>query len=233
MDTLFDRVYDCQICDNTFKSKQVRTSAIRPKSRDKDFHANYDGDNPTHYGVICCPYCGFTQFESDFKTKLSETDKEKIKKHISVRWHYQNYTLKRNLQQVLRIYMIALANYKVLGADFYTFGKIYLRLAWSYREAENQEEEIKYIKMALESFVNSYEKENHEDNDTRELEITYMIGELNRQIGNYKEAVNWYDKTINHPSAYKNQLIKKYAREQWTEASDAYRANNSKSGEGA
>lgn len=223
MDTLFDRVYDCQICDNTFKSKQVRTSAIRPKSRDKDFHANYDGDNPTHYGVICCPYCGFTQFESDFKETLSASDKEKIKQYISMRWHYQNFTLKRDLDQVVRIYMIALANYKVLAANFYTFGKIYLRLAWCYREMGQKDEELKYLQQALEAFTSSYEKENHEDNDTRELEITYMLGELNRQVGHFSEAVTWFDKTINHPSAYKNQLIKKYAREQWAEASEQFR----------
>ncbi|MDN5299101.1 MAG: uncharacterized protein PWP51_1654 [Clostridiales bacterium] len=223
MDTLFDRVYDCQVCDNTFKSKQVRTSAIRPKSRDKDFHAYYEGDNPTHYGIICCPYCGFAQFESDFKTKLQETDKEKIRKFISSRWHYQNFSLSRDLDQVIRLYMIALASYKVLGASYYTFGKIYLRLAWSYREAEDSANEMKYLAMAMEAFCDSYEKESHLENDMRELEITYMLGEINRQLGNYKEAVQWYDKAINHPSAYKNQMIKKYAREQWSEASDAFR----------
>jgi uncharacterized protein (DUF2225 family) len=225
MDTLFDRVYDCQVCENTFKSKQVRTSAIRPKSRDKDFHAYYEGDNPTHYGIICCPYCGYAQFESDFKQALTESDKEKIRKFISSRWHYQNFSLCRDLDQVIRLYMIALASYKVLGASYYTFGKIYLRLAWCYREAEDTENEQKYLGMSMAAFSDSYEKESHEGNDMRELEITYMLGEIHRQLGMYKEAVQWYDKAINHPSAYKNQMIKKYAREQWNEASEAFRVS--------
>jgi len=224
VDTLFDRKYACQVCDNTFKSKQVRTSAIRPKSRDKDFHAYYVNDNPTHYGVICCPYCGFTQFESDFKARISEVDKAKIRKNITSRWHYQNFCMARNYEQVIRVYMIAMANYKIIEASQYTLGKLYLRLAWCYREIEDEAQELKYIALASDAFTKSFKTEDNSDNVERELEILYILGELNRQLKKYEIAVAWFDKVMVHPEVFKNRLIKKYAREQWNLASEENRA---------
>jgi hypothetical protein len=224
MDTLFDREYACQVCDNTFKSKQVRTSAVRPKSRDKDFHAYYIGDNPTHYGVICCPYCGFAQFENDFKSKISEIDKAKIKKNITSRWHYQNFSLARSYEQVIKVYLIAMMNYKVIEASYYTFGKLYLRLAWCYREMKDETQELKYIELSSDAFTKSFETEDYSDKVERELEILYMLGELNRQLKRYDLAVTWFDKVLTHPEIYKNQLIKKFAREQWNLTSEENRA---------
>lgn len=225
---LFDRNYECQSCGNEFSSKQVKTSAIRTKERERDFHAYFSGESPMYYGVICCPNCGYAQFESDFKSKLSTTDRVMIQEHISSKWRPQNFSDKRDTMTAVKVHLIALANYRILKAKVATVAKLYLRLAWFYRELANEEEEQKYLKLALQAFVQSIETERYEDEDGKELETIYLVGELNRRLGEYKEAIKWFNKAVNHEYAYKNRMIKTYARDQWALCTEAYKEEKSK-----
>ncbi len=220
---LFDRSYQCPVCENEFKSKQVRTSAIRTKKREKDFHAYYSGENPARYGVICCPYCGYAKFESDFKEPLKLQERQKVQKHISAKWMYQNFCMERTLEQAIRVHLIALANYMLFPIDCYNLGKLYLRLGWFYRESQDHDNELKYIKMARDAYIKSFETESYKEREEKELEVLYLMGELSRQLKDYNEAIRWFSKTINHPIAYKNRLIKTYARDQWNLASEEAR----------
>ena len=56
----------------------------------------------------------------------------------------------------------------------------------------------------------------------KELEIIYLIGELNRQLGNFKEAIRWFEMVVRHEFAFKNRLIKNYAKEQWALSAEQY-----------
>lgn len=215
MSSLFDRSYICQVCGNTFTSKQVKTSAVRTKERKKDFHALFSGENPTYYGVICCPMCGYAKFENDFKQELDSSERAITEQTISRNWRTQNFCEERDTEMAIIVHKIALANYKVHSAKQSILGKLYLRLAWFNRELENTEESKRYIEMALSAFLSSYELEKFEETPEKEIEIIYLIGELNRQLGNYKDAVRWFDMTIKHEFIYKNRLLKLYAKEQW------------------
>lgn len=79
--------------------------------------------------------------------------------------------------------------------------------------------------MALEAFVTSYESEKLDSESGKEIETIYLIGELNRQLGNYQEAVKWFDMTVRHEFAFKNRLIVTYAREQWALAVEQHSDN--------
>lgn len=222
LNMLFDRQYTCPICENNFTSKQVKTSAIRAKERRKDFHTLFSGENPTFYGVICCPECGYAKFENDFKKEASTKCKETIKNTVSKNWKTQDFTQVRDLSAAIRVHMIALVNYTVLKEKQAIIGKLLLRLAWFNDELGNESETKRYVTLALEAFIKSYEQEKHEDAEEKELEIIYLIGELNRQLGNFKESVRWFDMVVRHEFAYKNRLIKNYAKEQWALAAEQH-----------
>ncbi|MDH8677222.1 DUF2225 domain-containing protein [Fusibacter bizertensis] len=222
MSALFDRSYTCQICGKDFTSKQVKTSAIRAKERKKDFHTIFNGENPTFYGVICCPNCGYTKFENDFKQEITAKCRDTVKNTITKSWKVQDFTKERDINAAIKVHLIALVNYNVLKEKQAIIGKLLLRLAWFYEEAGNTSENMKYVKLALDAFIKSFELEKQEDAEEKELEIIYLIGELNRQLGNYKEAIRWYDMVVKHEFAYKNRLIKGYAKEQWALAAEEY-----------
>ena len=218
--TLFDRQYTCPICENNFTSKQVKTSAIRAKERRKDFHTLFSGENPTFYGVICCPDCGYAKFENDFRKEATSKCKETINSTVSKSWKTQDFTQERDLSAAIKVHLIALVNYTVLKEKQAIIGKLLLRLAWFNDELGNEGETRKYVSLALEAFIKSYEQDKMEDAEEKELEIIYLIGELNRQLGNFKESVRWFDMVVRHEFAYKNRLIKNYAKEQWALAAE-------------
>ncbi len=222
MSALFDRQYICPICENSFTSKQVKTSAIRAKERRKDFHTLFTGENPTFYGVICCPKCGFAKFENDFKKEATAKCKETIKNTVSKSWKTQDFTVERDLSTAIKVHLIALVNYTVLKEKQAIIGKLLLRLAWFNDELGIESECIKYVTLALDAFIKCYEQEKQEDAEEKELEIIYLIGELNRQLGNFKESVRWFDMVVRHEFAYKNRLIKNYAKEQWVLAAEQH-----------
>lgn len=228
MSDLFDRNYNCSICGNQFTSKQVKKSAIKTKLRERDFHAYYSGASPVYYGVICCPNCGYAKFEKDFLEDISPAEKSIVKDLITKNWRYQNFCEERDLQNTIKVHLIALANYKILKASTNILGKLYLRLAWFYRELENQEDELKYIKLAIDSFQHSFENEKLDIDPEKEIEIIYLVGELNRRIGNYKEAIQWFSNVVNHEFAYKTRMIKGYARDQWELSAEAYKLEKAK-----
>lgn len=224
MSDLFDRKYQCPICENPFTSKQVKTSAIRAKERRKDFHTIFNGENPTFYGIICCPSCGYTKFESDFKQAVTLKQKETVKELISKNWKSQDYTGSRDLNSAIKVHLIALINYNLLKEKQAIIGKLLLRLAWFYDELGSEMDTKKYTELALNAFIKSYELEKREEDDEKELEVIYLIGELNRQLGNFKEAIRWYEMVVRHEFAYKNRLIKTYAKEQWALAAEEHNA---------
>lgn len=230
MSNLYDRHYVCPVCGFEFTSKQVKTSAVRAKERRKDFHTIFSGDNPTFYGVICCSKCGFTQFESDFKESVSPTNKEIIKMVVSKNWKEQDFNQDRSLQDAIKVHKIAMVSYMALKTKQSVIAKLMLRLAWFYDELGDENESLKYTKLALDAFVKSYETEKQEDAEEKELEVIYLIGELNRQLKNYKEAIKWYSMVVRHEFAYKNRLLKTYAKDQWALAAEEY--NQTKGQEG-
>lgn len=224
MSTLFDRQYVCPVCSNTFTSKQVKTSAIRTKERKKDFHTIFNGDNPTFYGIICCPNCGYAKFENDFKQDMPLKHVEVIKQTVTKSWKPQDFTGVRDVNAAIKVHLIALVNYTVLKERQAVIGKLLLRLAWYYEELNQETDNQKYVGLALDAFLKSYENEKIEGAEEKELEIIYLIGELNRQLGNYKDAIRWYEMVVRHEFAYKNRLIKNYAKEQWALAAESYNA---------
>lgn len=223
MSTLFDRKYTCPVCAGDFTSKQVKTSAIRAKERKKDFHTIFTGDNPTFYGIICCPNCGYAKFENDFKQPLTLKQVELVKHAITKNWKTQDFTGERDIHSAIKVHLIALVNYNLLSEKQATIGKLLLRLAWYHEELNMMDANKKYVGLALEAFTKSFELEKREDDeDGKELEVIYLIGELNRQLGNFKEAIRWYESVVRHEFAYKNRLIKGYAKEQWALAAEEF-----------
>lgn len=67
------------------------------------------------------------------------------------------------------------------------------------------------MKHALSSYIKVFENEGISGNDAR---LMYLIGELNRRIGAYNEAVKWFSKVINDKKIIDASMIRA-SREQW------------------
>ena len=57
----------CPVSGTRFSYIRVRTSAVRPVSRDSDFYVTYRTVDPTHYSIVVCPGCGFAAYHDEFE----------------------------------------------------------------------------------------------------------------------------------------------------------------------
>ena len=58
-DIIFDKTYNCPVCDSEFKSKMVKTGRVKLKSLDTDLRPQYLQADPLKYDAVLCPHCGY------------------------------------------------------------------------------------------------------------------------------------------------------------------------------
>lgn len=218
---LYDKNITCPVCSHKFTTKKVKSKSIKVVKRDTDFRAEYEFDNPTFYGVDVCPNCGHARFESDF-SDLNEATKKIINEKISSKWKKRNFCGERTINDAAEAHKLALLNYNVTQYKLSTIAKVCLRLSWFYHGLENGLEE-KFEKHALDSFESAYSKENLDDNPKEELTILYLIGELNRRVGNYKKSMDWFSLALKSSVIKGEKFLNESVREQMILSKNEYK----------
>lgn len=211
MDPLYQITLHCVCCETPFTTSRVRSSFKRAIKTDSDFCGYYkEGTNPDFYVVRVCPVCGFASTENG-QSSLTEEQKKAYYEEIGVRWNPQNYGGERTLEQALTCYKLALLSARVVNEKERVTAGILQHIAWLYRYMGNANEEKRFLQFALESYIRVFEVEGVDVNNAR---LMYLIGELNRRIGNANEAVKWFSRVINDKDIIDSAMIRA-SREQW------------------
>lgn len=221
-ETLFNKEVKCPVCELKFTTKKVKSASIKVLKRDSDFCAYYAKDNPTFYGVFVCPQCGYASFESIYQD-LTVAQIARVGKKVGSNWSGKNYGGKRSLNQAIEVHKLALLNFNVMVASKFHIAKACLRLSWFYRMLEDEEREIQFMKHAAESYEQAFTTEEFENAGDEEYVVCYILGELNRKLGNFRKAVSFYDLAIRNPEIEHRQQVKKMAQDQRLLASEEYR----------
>ncbi len=221
-DGLFDKDVKCPVCGHKFKTKKVKTASIKVVKRDTDFCAYYGGENPTFYGVYVCPKCGYTSFESIYM-EISNAQKEFVRQKIMANWSGRDYCGPRTVEDAIEVHKLALLNFNVMSASKFSIAKACLRLAWFYRLQEDEEKEMAFIKHAAQNYEFAFSNEEFENAGEKEYVIYFLLGELNRRLGEFRKATTFYDMAIRHPEIDTQKQIKQMAQEQRMAASEEYR----------
>ncbi|MEQ2129893.1 DUF2225 domain-containing protein [Caldanaerobacter subterraneus KAk] len=209
---LYDKKTVCPVCKQEFTYTRVRTSQLKVEERGRDFYTKYKDDiNPFFYEVIVCPNCGYTALESEFE-KITNDKGEKILSLVSEKWVKREFSGERTPQKALEAYLLSLYCSQIKEDKPIVFAKTCLRIAWIYRILGDKANEEKYLKHALDSYVKAY---SGSDVYEEEILLIYMIGELNRMLGNKEEALKWYNKVIHHPERSRHTMIVELARDGW------------------
>ncbi|SKC75827.1 DUF2225 domain-containing protein [Maledivibacter halophilus] len=221
-DGLYEKNIICPICNNKFTTKKVKTSAIRVSKRDTDFCPYYEGENPLFYGVFVCEHCGYAALEGGFSITKPEENKEKILNTISPKWNPRSYGGRRDIDEAIEAYKLALLCCDVLNEKSSIQGKLCLRLAWFYRY-KNEKEEKKFIDFTINFFEKAYTGERISGNEDEEVIVLYLLGELNRRAEKFSKSIIWFDKTLSNPQIKRKRHIELKARDQWSLAREEYK----------
>ncbi|MGL5148993.1 MAG: DUF2225 domain-containing protein [Clostridium sp.] len=207
---LYDKKLNCPICSNESTTKAVKINSPRRVSQDSDFFIRYNVINPYLYDVWICNKCGYSSMKCDF-TKIKSFQKELILKSITPKWASRNYPDELTPKHAIERYKLALINSNALERPASSSAMICLKIAWMCRLINDISQENLFLNRALESFSTAYFYEDFPMYGLNRDALTYLIGELNRRLGNFTEATVWYSKTLTTPGF--SSKIKELARD--------------------
>ncbi|WHX51572.1 DUF2225 domain-containing protein [Paenibacillus woosongensis] len=210
LEPLYKIKVTCAYCQNEFSTSRVRPSLKRSIRTDTDFCGYYRDENPDYYVVRVCPSCGFASTENS-NDRLTERQRREFEQNISNRLVKRSYGGARTWEHALETYKLALLCAQTIGEKERIIASLLHHIAWLYRYREDHEQEQRFLKHALSSYIKVFENEGISGNDAR---LMYLIGELNRRIGAYNEAVKWFSKVINDKKIIDASMIRA-SREQW------------------
>lgn len=208
---LYDRQVTCPVCENVFKARSVKTSSYRVIKQDSDFFINYALINPYFYDVWICNGCGYSAMKNDF-SKIRNFQVDSIKQKITSKWSGKNYPDVYDINIAIERYKLSLLNYFVMEAKSSKKAMNCLKLAWMYRLLEDQANELVFLNQALEGFNEAYFNEDFPIYGMDKFTCMYLIGELNRRVGNNSEAMSWFSRVITTQGV--PQKLKDRARDQ-------------------
>lgn len=214
---LFDKTYECPICDAKITARTVKASRARMIRADADLRPVYENIEPIKYDVIVCPYCGYAALTRYFG-HLMPSQVKAIKEKISS--SYEPSMISKSeiytYEEALDHYQLALANAIVKSAKASEKAYICLKTAWllrSMREQmqavgafedaklkESMEQEKEYLKNALEGFITARQTEDYPMCGMDENTIEYLIARLAMEDGQYDVASRLIANLLANPS---------------------------------
>jgi uncharacterized protein len=180
----------CPLCRHVFRAAYVGTYVT--VGREADFCPKIpgrpsDGARLLRSGVTMCPVCSFAASEDfegldltfderyDVEARLEEDGLLKVFRSNSPPW--------------LAFHAAEICG-KARNVSSRELGDLCLRASWVCRKERESPFESTFQLRAVRHFIRSLHDENLVG---RELSVTaYLVGELNRRLGNHREALNWY-----------------------------------------
>ena len=180
----------CPICHHVFRAPSVGTYVT--VGRETDLCPKFpgrvsDGSRLLQRAVTMCPACSFAADE-DF-AGLDLTFDERLAVEERLREDGLLRVLRTSPPPWLPFHAAEVCG-KGRGLPARGLGDICLRASWVCRKERERPFESTFQLRAVRYFIRALEQEALQG---RELSVTaYLVGELNRRLGNHREALNWY-----------------------------------------
>ena len=194
---LVARDLTCPACESTFALYTPKSRAYQLLDRDADYCPRYEGVNPLFYQVWVCPRCSFAAYKEHWKS-LSEAERvgmRQISSEAKEGMRFDFSQPERSLFAAILSFQLAYRCYlRRMPTAHDHLGSVQLRLAWLCRLGNDRKREIQHMGAAMAHFAEAF--------DTgRNLTISpgklaYLLGELNRRVGNGEAAVEWFMRAI-------------------------------------
>lgn len=216
-DIVYDRGFECPVCDEKITSKTVKSGKSKLLHNDLDLRPVYDNIDVVKYDVIVCPHCGFSALTRYFKG-LTSMQMKLIKENIS-----QNFKMEAQAgdiityEQAFQRYQLALANAIVKKAKASEKAFICLKSGWLLRgwrdslgdaddsqnekKAELEAQENEYLKNAFEGFVSARQAEGFPMCGMDEVTVDYLLAVLARRFEKYDVASKLIGSILVSPTA--------------------------------
>ncbi|SFC29219.1 hypothetical protein SAMN05443252_102589 [Bacillus sp. OV322] len=215
---LFDRKMECIYCQHKSSVKNIRSRFIKVSSYDTDFCPQYsaESENALLYNIHVCPNCGFS-YSADFSPYFPPATRESIEDKICANWVPHDFGGERTIYEAIKTYKLASYCAVLKKEKHITIAGIYLRLAWLFRLSEDFVQEIRFMKLARQEYMNSYSTDDFKGTQVSEVKLLYLAGELSRRISDLPSAVRYFSMVIERQKQTTEPKIVEMAKERWQE----------------
>ncbi|UCZ54177.1 DUF2225 domain-containing protein [Bacillus shivajii] len=212
---LYDKKVTCHICNHRFTSKKVRSRFIRMEETWNDFYTVYKDPkfNPVLYEVYVCNKCGYA-FTDHFQQLTRTVHIQTFKEEVSAYWKEQDYSDERTYEQATHVFKLSILAAMKVKQPHVVIAGLCMRLSWLYRYLGDEQEE-RYLTQAMNQYEKSLIKGDYIGTSMSELTITYLIGEIARQLGHHEKAMKYFSVVIEHKERHMEPKIVEKTREQW------------------
>jgi len=217
-DFFFKDTNECPACGNRFEYLRVRNAAVRPESRDTDFHVIYRSEDPTRYVVVVCPTCSYAALHDDFAS-LEDQERGAIvgARQARGRYDYPNLCHLRSLDNYLTALQLAQSCYKLRSPSERRNAVLNHRRAWIEREREDEAAELEWLEKARDSYRRSFELDG-EISDESAMRVAFLIGDLSLRLGEPLVGAQWLETATRFPKAKQSSGLERSARERLSDA---------------
>lgn len=219
-EALFDKTYECPICNLYFKTKCVRVGKARLEGKDTDLRPIYYNIDPLKYDVITCDKCGYSAI-SRYWGKLAMRQVKEINDEIAANFSGLDNSSDKEIYSyddaIIR-YQLALATSIVKKAKNSERAYTCLKYAWVLRgkrlslsktkeQAKPEEiqelykDELECLKNAYEGFLKAISTEAYPIAGMDENTLNYVLADLARRLGRSEEALKLLGTVITSRSA--------------------------------
>jgi uncharacterized protein (DUF2225 family) len=180
----------CPVCGYAFRASHVGTYVT--VGRESDFCPKIpgrpsDGARLIRGGITMCPACAFAAGEDFGDLHLSFDERYDVEARLEEDGLLKVF--RSNSPPWLAFHAAEICG-MARGFRSRELGDLCLRASWVCRKEREQPFESTFQLRAVRHFIRSLQDENLVG---RELSVTaYLVGELNRRLGNHREALNWY-----------------------------------------
>lgn len=214
-DILFDKGFECPVCDSKITAKNMKTGKAKMSHQDMDLRTVFEGIDITKYDVIVCPFCGYAAL-TRFHKPMSPGTAKLIKDNISVnfRWEEENKET-YSYEFAFKRYQLALANAMVRKAKDSEKAFICLKTAWLMRgwnesldatpenaemKKQIQAQEQAYLKNAFEGFMSAVGSESGQICGMDANTIDYLLAVLAYENKQFETSSKLVAKLLTNPS---------------------------------
>lgn len=202
-DFLFEKTYECPVCNKSFKEHTLRTGKARLLKTDIDLRPTFEGIEPLKYDVVQCKECGFTALTRFFLPMTVAQRKAILEKVSSNFKKPDSEGATYSYEEAVSRYKMALVNAIVKTAKASEKAYICLRGGWlcrSYAESlkeqkadeakikEINELENEFLKNAYEGFTAARQNESFPMCGMDENTLDYLLATLAIRLGQYAVA---------------------------------------------
>lgn len=227
-DLVYDRSYDCPVCDEKITSKVMKTGKAKLLHTDLDLRAVYEGIDIQKYDAITCPKCGFSALSRYFKPMTPTQVKlirEKISRNVKLPEHEEGSEI-YSYEEAMERYKLSLACAVVKQGKASEKAYICLKSAWLLRGwqeelskdpanqakvEEMKKEEEEYLKNALDGFLAAQSSEGYPMCGMDDSTMSYLLAVLAMQMKRYEVSSKLIASILTSPSA--NARMKDKARD--------------------